>query len=60
MLRLTEGIRSVNEIGSLKTSLKVKTVEVDVVTATIPQVVGGTMVGAATTGYPTSQNQYQG
>ncbi len=59
MLRLTEGIRSIREIDSLKTSIKVKTVEVGVVTATTPQVVGGTMVGAATTVYPTSQNQYQ-
>ena len=36
MLRLTEGIRSIREIDSLKTSIKTKTVEVDVVTATIP------------------------
>ena len=36
VLRLTEGIRSISEIDALKTSLKGKTVEVDVVTATTP------------------------
>lgn len=34
--KLTEGIRSISEIDALKTSLKGKTVEVDVVTATTP------------------------
>ena len=36
VLRLTEEIRSIREIDPLKTSLRAKTVEVDVVTATIP------------------------